>query len=529
MSGALNQLGRSLHGDEALRSVDALRQAVAKISNLDAGSGSGDLLPRLAAGSADIGKQLESLRRIVAEITALAINGKIQAALVATAGVDFTVFTAEIGRLGVLAAEQIEQAAARLLSVRGAITSAVEAESSFVRNEAGELRNIRARIDGNIAQMLERGRRAARTIEAVEGKSRQVAGRVGETIAELQINDITCQRIEHVRIALRSLATQDPAWLGALPADRLKRLTVAACRLQQRQLDDAAQAYTTEIEALARNLRGLASDAGDLLAEADGAFGDSRGGLFLTEIQNDVGRATTLLDAYSTADDRTHAMISAVSQGFIAMSGDLDAIRSIDADMRVMGLNATLKCGRLGNSGQALGVVAQELRACSRRTEDSSRMVGDLLKKALDIAQSLSGSAAAAGQSSGSGTCAIMSDCVAGLGHLSAEMTSALDELRRDAPSVASRLAGGADSIAFHHKLRQDCADAARSLAEAGDLLDDGVPFDAEDHDALRRLVEAHYTMDSERFVHQRFDGRASAVTSSTRTESADSVDDLFF
>lgn len=531
MSRSLSQLGSSLHGEDALRSVSALNQAMAEIGTLDASSaGSGDLLPRLAADSTDVAKHLETLRRIIAEITALAINGKIQAALVATAGVDFTVFTAEIGRLGTLAAAQIEQAVARLSTVRGAIASAIDAESSFVRNEAGELRNIRTRIDANITQMIERDRRAALAIDAVETKSRQVSDKVARTIGELQINDITCQRIEHVRIVLRALAEPDLPWLAELPPDRFRRLALAACRLQKNQLIEAARDYEIEIEALSGNLRGLSHDARDLLAEADGAFGDSRGGLFVTEIEQDVSRAVALLDAYTAAADKTRAMIGAVSQGFVAMSEDLEAIRSIDADMRVMGLNATLKCGRLGNAGQALGVVAQELRACSRRTEDSSRIVGELLKKALETADQLTRRSEERNQAEDQtqAPSRIMTDCVAGLSQLSAVMSQAMDELHRDAPIVADRLAGGADGISFHHRLTADCTEAAETILILADGLEDGQPLGEEDFEALRRLTEAHYTMDSERLIHNRFDGRASPAAAPPPAEES-SIDDLFF
>jgi methyl-accepting chemotaxis protein len=522
MGDALARLGRSLHGEDALRSVAALNQAVAGITDLDSGAqGSGEALIRLAAESATIAKHLETLRRIVAEITALAINGKIQAALVATAGVDFTVFTAEIGRLGIQAGQQIEQAAGRLASVRNAIAGAIDAEAAFLRNEASELRNIRARIENNIAQMVERARRAAQSIEAVESKSRQVADKVARTIGELQINDITCQRIEHVRLALRRLAESD------LPEHRFRRLALAACRLQRLQLDEAARDYVAEIGALAGHLRGLSQDAADLLDEADSAFGDSHGGLFLTEIENDVARAVTLLDAYEAAEDRTRTMIASVSQGFTAMSDDLEAIRSIDADMRVMGLNATLKCGRLGNAGQALGVVAQELRACSRRTEDSSRVISELLKNVLAEAARLTAESATtqtgvAGETPG----AIMTGCMAGLSQLSAAMSEAMDQLHSEAPTVALRLAGGADDIAFHHRLSEECRRAAETVTALAERLDDGEPLGEADFTALRGMVEASYTMDSERLIHQRFDGRGAMPGGAKEKES---VEDFFF
>jgi len=531
---ALNRLGRDLQGEEALESVAELNRAVERIHDMHTAAGTTAALPGLSADAGEIAKHLETLRRIVAEITALAINGKIQAALVATAGVDFTVFTAEIGRLGNMAAQQIENAAARLSEVRSSISSAINAESAFVRNEAGELKNIRSRVESNIALMVERGRRASHALEAVREKSGQVANKVAQTVGELQINDITCQRIEHVRIVLRALSSRDEAWLRDLPDERFRLLTAAALRLQCNQLDQAALDYLHEIEALALNLRGLSADAADLLAEAESAFGDSHGGIFLTEIEGDIDRASALLDAYSAADQRTRAMVTDVSQGFIAMSKDLDSIRSIDADMRVMGLNATLKCGRLGNAGQALGVVAQELRACSRRTEDSSRMVETLLTKALDAAQQLNRQSTKAMldvEFDNTHPCrSIMNSCVAGLHKLAACMAQTLESLRRDAPAVAGRLAEGAASIAFHNRLKSDCDRASQLVARMAHQIGNGDSFDEGVFDDLRRLAEPLYTMDSERLIHDQFDGRTSEMLAAGgSSDSSDSVDDLFF
>jgi hypothetical protein len=107
-------------------------------------------------------------------------------------------------------------------------------------------------------------------------------------------------------------------------------------------------------------------------------------------------------------------------------------------------------------------------------------------------------------------------------------MSEAMDHLHREAPAVAERLAGGAGGIAFHHQLRQACRESADSIAAMAAALDDGTPLDDQDYDALRRLVEASYTMDSERLIHQRFDGRGGTVSAAPVQEEA-SLDDLFF
>lgn len=519
MAEHLYGLGDRLQGDEARQAAAALAQAVAGTGDLAAGArqGGDDMLARLDRDAAEISKHLETLRRIIAEVTALAINGKIQSAMVSTAGVDFTVFTSEIGRLGSLATGQIEQAVAKLASVRQAIGDAVDAEASFARNEAAELAGIRHRLENNLSMLAERSRRAAQAVVAVEAASRNVSSRVAATVGQLQVNDITCQRLDHVRITLHAIAGggwQEP------------RVELAGIRLQQRQIDHAAKDYLQEIDAVATNLRGLSQDSEGLLTEAEQAFGDSHGGLFLHEIESDVARAVTLIDAYTEARQRTGSMVAAVSQGFLDMAKDLDAIQSIDADMRIMGLNATLKCGRLGDSGRALGVVAQELRSCSRRTEDTAKLIGGLLQMAVATSRQLGEADSGSSSSQGEAPQRIMERSMAGLSAVSAAMGDSLDALRRDAPALAQSLAGCAGSLTFHHRLRAE-ADRLIGLIEK-DIAGNGAGAPTEaDHLELRRHLEPLYTMDSERGVHDAFDGRTSVAAA--QAENSDSVDDFFF
>jgi len=51
-----------------------------------------------------------------------------------------------------------------------------------------------------------------------------------------------------------------------------------------------------------------------------------------------------------------------------ATAPDTDRLRELEADIRIMGLNTTLECGRLGVPGRPLSAIAQELRDCGSRT-----------------------------------------------------------------------------------------------------------------------------------------------------------------
>lgn len=522
LAGQFSSLAEQFHSQDAGSAAAALEQAMAGIQRMaahDAGTAV-PLLRGLDASAAELERRLAGLGKIIGEIGGLAINGKIQAAQVRAAGVDFSVFTTEIGRLGALADASTRQAARRMAEVRGAVASALATASAFEANEGRELAAVRGRIDTSLAVITSRRNAAAQAAAGVAARSQQISQRVARTVGELQINDNVCQRIEHVRAAARDLAATASAGRGYVGG---------ACRLLSAQLKGGGAEYCSEVDSLIRNLSALGDDAAAVLAEAEATFAGSSGGLFVTEIEQDMRRAAELLTAYGARRDQTREVVAAVSETFRAMAEDLAAIRSIDADMRVMGLNATLKCGRLGNDGRALGVVAQELRGCSKRTEDSTHGIAAVLEKALQDAAALAAASTATSGGDDAATVDTMTASLAALSHLAASMTDALEQLRRQCGGTAAELTRVAGGIDVHHRLDRVLAEQATRLAAIAQSLEAGGEPDDADHQAIADLMYPRYTMVQERAIHQAFARGHAVVVAEKPPEAEIAVDDLFF
>lgn len=540
-------LAGQLHGEHADRAVANLEQALRGAGRLaENDDQTSPLLLRLNQLTGEAGKQLLQLLRILTEVAALAINGKIQATHVANRGLDFSVFTSEVDRLSKIARAATERAAERLETVSVCVASARAAAAGFERNEGRELTVVRQRLGDSLTQLAARRRMSAEAAETTAAHSQQISRRIAATVAELQINDNVCQRLEHVRIALRALekvavgesvAVGGGGWPAQTPADRRGELAGVGARLLARQLRGGADDYQREVEGLIRNLKALASDAAVVQAEAEAAFSGSGGGLFMQEMAQDIARAGDLLHAYAAARRRAQDVVDQVSNGFQAMAADLATIRSIDTDMRIMGLNATLKCGRLGDDGRALGVVAHELRAYSKRTEECSRVLSELLAQILELSKSLNAASETEHAVEKTIPLEVMSNSVAALEALGGSLTGALAALRRDSDVVSHSLGDTADSVDIHRQLAAAAVDAAARLDALGTALastsEGGRPDDAVRED-LDRLTAPLYTMERERLLHRIFMGDAAAEDihlpiSSEPAGGADDIEDLFF
>lgn len=529
-------------GARAARSLSEAREEILRISGES---------HEVAEGLQTLGRTLEAVRRpvavltkIIGEVAALATNAKVQAAQVSAAGMDFSVFTKDIDRLRGLAEQAVNQAAGRVNTLSTVMTTACAESEAFHRGDAAELTSVAGRLKGQLTELAERREHARRALADFQRRTAAIGERVSRCIGALQVNDLTSQRIGHVQTALSLLvgvvapsSTSEPGceWVGKLDGERRRLLLGTVCSLQATQLERTSHDFSIAIGELRDNLSALRADAEAMMTEARRVFSSQHGdGTFIHGVLMEVQRAMSLLQAYCRADESIRARIEDLSQGFADMTADLKAIQSIDADMRVMGLNATLKCTRLGRSGLALGVVAQELRACSRRTEETSKAIAAAINTVSGDAASLTDRSAHEREAA-TALVARMTESAGILDGFSVVLDAALRDMVEACGEVSSLLDEASNSFAVEKTLEAGVRIIANRLKAVGEAC---VGPDADPslvREDILRMLGQHYTMASERVVHELFaDGTSPTKSVEARpplpADTSDSdIDSLFF
>jgi hypothetical protein len=485
-----------------------LREATARISLL-AGQGneSAELLAQLGEELGEIDGCLESMSRVVREVGALAVNAKIQASFVQSSGMDFTVFTTEIQTLGFRAADAITNTRSRLRALDQAIADALAEERDFEQAAAKELIRVDKRLEEGLVILVEQHRAAALAVDKVQRVSEATAQHIVSCMIELQFNDTASQRIEHVRDAMVIL----DELFDAEAEEPSGGLVGAVCRLQALQLERTGSEYGERVETLRANLQAIAGDALTILTDADAAIGAKRQGggdggapSFIGALEDDIALAAKLLHGQAAGRQRVKAIVGLVSTGFAEVGADINTLQSIDDNMRMMGLNATFKCARLGDAGLALGIVADALRMASERMRGLSAQVAERLQHAIARSQVL-GTQEEEDIAVFSDLEASMSTSMVGLGTLATALDEALATLHRDGDQVASLLTRTADGAKIHHLVGGVLAQAAQTLSEIADASGvDGADIAAMG-DRIKTMLAGHYTMQSERLTHQIF------------------------
>ncbi|HLO79066.1 MAG TPA: hypothetical protein VK196_21630, partial [Magnetospirillum sp.] len=367
-----------IEAEDARGAIAALHEVSSGLNALAEGTAASEQrLGDLHARAAALVPRINRLKKIIGEIQVLAVNAKVEAAHVTVRDVDFTVFTREIDRLAALAGASLGRLSDELGGLLGAISQARGDLAGFVREHRQSLTQVGAHLGHGLAAMASRTQQSAQAMRGLAELSGRMAAAVAQAVEGLQVGDMTRQRGEHVVEALQTLlevtATAD------LPAAHRATLAASVCRLQAAQAEGAAADLRRDVAQIGSSLDALASDVRDLPPRCAAAYGAAGGGSFLGELGDHMQAAHRLLGVYAGARARIDQLVSQISHVVAGMVGHIEAIHSIEADMRVMGLNATFKCSRLGGQGRGLSVIAQELRTYSNRTaEDGSAIMAEL-------------------------------------------------------------------------------------------------------------------------------------------------------
>jgi hypothetical protein len=429
------------------------------------------------------------MHTVLHEVDILAMNARLVAATMGEAGSGFLRFADEIRRSAGAARNGLGLLARELTGARQHLQAAGQAAGAFVAQHAGTVQAITGRLAASVtsieAHVGHSGNAAAVAATCAEG----IRGQIAAAIVALQLGDISRQRIEHMQRACQLLAQE-----AAPPA--------VVCRLVAAQLLDAADELERGAASVIGQLHKLAADADGIASQGNQAYGASGRdtGTFLDELASDTQQAQTLFGHLRAAHAAVNPRIVAVLQAADGLVGHIATIRSVEADIHIMGINTSLKCDRLGVVGRPLSVISQAVRDCGRQTAQHAAAVLEALRSLQAGAGTLAEADGAQGASSTDGMAERMTAAVRRLGGTTERIGTALLRLAVDGESVAQLLHTAVAGFAVQADIVAVLREAAASCgAQAPQDTDDG------NSEAVLAHIAATYTMARERAVHGRF------------------------
>ena len=458
---------------------------------------------------------IAALRRTVKMMSIVAINARVVAAGIVGDSDDFDVFTTDIAQLSDNATTTIQEFTALYRQLTAEVGQAAYQRGQFQNAHASSLSGLAASMDGALAAVA-RQRAVSVQGSAETGRvSRQIITRIANAVMALQVGDATRQRIEHVEAGVTMLC--DLLEANTLADDDAAGALAAIGQLQ------AAQAFESDIAGASDALRDLSADARAIMSHSRSIYGEAGPGSEtpLTALGRAVRDAAIVLLDCESERGKLEQVAGAVLRTVDALLTHVAAVQEIEANMRLVSLNAAVKCAQLGPRGASLNVIARQLRELTGETVTAAEAAMSGLHDAARLARSFG--AAANGDASGrigqlehEATAALVL-----LQGVDRALAQALATLESDGPKVIDLLGNAAQTFGDQDAISESVRDLQLQLlalcppaegrpAPVGELAD--------------RLWSA-YTMDAERRIHEDMLGaRSRGAVASEAHEPADAT-----
>jgi hypothetical protein len=535
LTSTFKTLMEELGSSELVQATADLSRVSARIGALANAPRDGEgVLTRITGLTDAMTSRVGRMRKAVKAVDVLAVNAKIAAAHLSTGGEGFSTFAEEITRAMKIAEENLDGFAEQLDGMSERLRAATISQRALGQQRDQAIRTIPDQLARSVTAIAGRRRQAEHTAAEIQRKTVQVGQRVGSAVMAMQIGDTSRQRIEHSEFALtlvarlfgrRTHAAVDFDF-GAVPAEK-HRLLDAISALSLAQLTDTAEELDAQVAEIAASLGQLAGDAREIAGLGQKTYSSDgmQAGSFLSELEDDVRHARALLEDLHNAQTEGDSVMGGVLETTKTLVRNISAIQSLESDIRLMGLNTTLRSSRLGNEGRALTVIAQELRTCSNLTATEAEAVLADLDAMVEAAGASSGTDPERRLAEITELTNILVTSIERLSKTADSLSIALKTLDRESESVAASLQQTSSEIRAKAEIGAILRHASDALAGA----QSDSPLDEEmgDPGGILAAIFGKYTMVREREVHARIlKGDLPAVA---ETVAAGAVDDIFF
>ncbi len=183
---------------------------------------------------------------------------------------------------------------------------------------------------------------------------------------------------------------------GSQPASALTQLTddvgreVVDIEGELSEVADGVHSQAEQMQALQRTTQQLAQETDSIARSASQAseeVGQMRHQIDLSREQVDSALAEirTLAVGVSDAGRATEGLQAALAK-VAQVTREVDGIA---AQTNLLALNASIEAARAGDAGRGFGVVAAEVKALSRQTSESTKVIGETLHNLIQTTQNL--------------------------------------------------------------------------------------------------------------------------------------------
>jgi methyl-accepting chemotaxis protein len=460
-----------------------------------------------------LSEPLEGFQKMNKSLRMLSISTKIESARLGELGSGFVNLAMDVEKLS----HQVNEKSAAILAHRHRLATMIAENLSAVRSTEVEedamvkstLKNTTEHLD-ELVSVNERCTRFGTTVSAISG---EVAASISEVVSSMQMHDMTRQQLEHVVEALERLSSELECE-GAVSSEndnaRLSRLIVEAgdvCELQDAQLRFASNELYTAVCTIIDNLRDIAAKQSVIAQETmtiTGATG-STDSSFVDVMTKGMVAVTAVLTSCAWSDQNMADIMKKVAQTIDEIANFVTDIEAIGSEIDLIALNAQVKAAHTGPEGAALGVLAEAIKRLSDEAVRQTGSVAATLTGIHAVTEHLLADSQSEEGRLGTRIASMqdeLSEILRAMGDMNAEMHSVLTGLNEEVLSLTQDVDQATSGVDVHERTKV-MADVVledlQKIVTSSRLIE---PASNEFKENLRHMEE-HYTMESERHIHE--------------------------
>ena len=393
--------------------------------------------------------------------------------------------------------------------VRTRVEHAVEVAGGFERcldttiqciaeldlRQLGTLPVLIERVEQSLDAFRREQQQAAARSEGLAREFDSFSAALSNLVTAAQAHDITRQRVEHVIESLEHVSAA-PGTAGKHSTQTPEE--TALIKLQCSQLDGAADAFHASVETIRQELQRIATQGERMAGEAKVLLdlaAESKQESFFVQMEKAFGVVMTAVSSGVDLGMQTSQAAGELKLLGSELRGCIGEIRGTWHELKLLAINSVIRAIHLGESGEAMSVVAGAMQRVYEDAEGYSNSTEESLNRLMEVVLSM----APPGTEDGASMVAELKHRIEDLHGASERGMTCGTRISK----AAAELSGGVQTAlngfqagALFAATGDRCRGMLRRIAAAADARPATPP------DGLRHL-EHRYTMREERRVHE--------------------------
>jgi len=505
--------GQSMHA--TLQTLSQQLQALTDENTHDTGHQSLVQIDSVARIVEELSGIVAAFSKIVKHLSIFGIATRIESARLGSEGRGFSTLADDVEKLAHLIVDHCAGIAAKIMALSGHVGSARERTLAIVKSQRQCFEVISRQLGANIASLGDLAERSANVSRELSQTAEEIATGIGQAVKSLQSHDIVRQQIEHAEQALAEVSSMIDEGARTVADNGEESLELVAfvadvLTLQMSQLDSADKHFSEAADILRQALSSLASRIRDIGTTIAGVVGGNTEDNPLARLETGVATVKTQLGDFATQSGALGDIMDSVAETISGMSGTIEAIEEVGAEIELIAINASIKAAHTGTAGAALGVLALAIQRLSvdarHQTDAVTRILGDISNAAKVLQDNAS---QYNDQSEAWRVVGQLDSVLADTANTSCRCHTLFGSLQNASVSLGSKAMEVANSIDFDKDIGKRLVAIRRKLEEQVAKARTLVPDGGKGRSARLRELYDRYTMEAERAVHEAAFGRA--------------------